>query len=183
MNGTKTLTEWTINTILIILVLFAAFVLVTTTLLGWKLNPVMSGSMDPVLKAGGVIASRAVDPETIEVGDIITHKSPDIGVVLVHRVIEKEDDDELLFRTKGDANENPDPYLVPAENVVGKVSFYIPFLGRVHQIVDSGGGLLLMVTVPGLIIMTKGIQNIRAEIPRLRNTGQETGALRLEKDV
>jgi len=182
MNTIKTLTKWTANTLVVTLVLFAVFFVIAHTLLGWRFNTVMSGSMGPTLKAGGVVATQAVDPETIEVGDIITYKSPELGMTVVHRVTEKHQGSHLMFQTKGDANENPDPHLVPAENVVSKVSFHLPLLGHVQQFVTSGQGMALLTVVPGLVIMSKGIQNIRTEISKLRNARREAAAARVYAD-
>ena len=65
MNRAKTLINWASSALMVTLILFAAFMLISS-ILGWKFNPVMSGSMDPVLKVGGVVAAQQVDPATVE---------------------------------------------------------------------------------------------------------------------
>jgi len=174
MTKMRTLTNWGANGLVALLVLLAAFFVISSVLLGWRFNPVMSGSMDPTFKAGDIVASHPVDPKTIEVGDIITYRSPELGKVVVHRVTEKHEGSQLYFQTKGDANGHADPSPVPSENVVGKVTLDIPFLGYVQQFATSASGKLLLFSIPGLFIMGKGIKNIHIEISRLRNRREAT---------
>ena len=57
-------------------------------------------------------------PDDISVGDIISYKRS--GQLIVHRVIEKgEDDNGYFFRTKGDNNLVADPGLVRFDQVQG----------------------------------------------------------------
>ncbi len=45
---------------------------------------------------------------------------PPTGKLMSHRVVAVLNGESYQFRTKGDANEDVDPYVVPAENVVGR---------------------------------------------------------------
>jgi signal peptidase len=49
---------------------------------------------------------------------------------------------------------------VPAQNVVGRVCFYIPLLGYVAQFVKTPQGLTLLLLIPGTIIIVMEIRNI-----------------------
>jgi len=63
-------------------------------------------------------------------GDIISFRLPGIDTPICHRVIDIiETDEGLFFQTKGDANEEPDPYLVSVQDVTGKAVFYTPYVG------------------------------------------------------
>ncbi len=170
-----------ISTALMLVTLFALFVGFSSIVLGWQFNTVMSGSMDPTLKVGDIIVSQPANPEAIEVGDIITYYSPQLGKTIVHRVIEKHvgsevyassrpnGDSQLYLKTQGDANENPDPEVVPAQNVVGKVGFHVPFLGHVLQSLKTPLGTVLLFAVPGVAIIGMEIKNIRFQLSKLRN--------------
>ena len=128
--------------------------------LGWRVDAVYSGSMEPSLKVGGVVVTRPVEAGDILVGDTITYYSPLSEKLTSHRVIAVEDTSSLSFRTKGDANEDADPFILPAENVVGRICFHIPYFGYATQFIKTPLGLLLTICIPGLIIIIMEMRNI-----------------------
>jgi len=111
---------------------------------GWRADTVLSGSMEPALPVGCVQVTRPVQPEDIQVGDIITFRSPTNGKLMSHRVAAVEQDESYQFRTKGDANEDVDPYLVPVENVVGRVCFKLSYIGYVVEYLKTPIGFILL---------------------------------------
>lgn len=127
---------------------------------GWRVDTVFSGSMEPQLKVGGVAVTRPVEAEDIKVGDIVTFYSPLNEELISHRVIAVEDEPSFHFQTKGDVNEDADPFVVPAQNVVGKVCLHIPYFGYVTQFVKTPLGLLLTLCLPGLAIVAMEMRNI-----------------------
>ncbi len=54
---------------------------------GWRVDAVLSSSMEPRLKVGGLAVTRPVEPEEIGVGDTILFHSPLGGTLTSHRVI------------------------------------------------------------------------------------------------
>lgn len=121
---------------------------------------VLSESMEPVLKMGGLTGVQPVDPYKIKEGDIITYKFPEM-VPISHRVIEILDsEDELGFRTKGDANEDPDNKVIYPENVLGTVRFYIPYVGYLANFIKTRLGTLLLVLLPGAMIISTEVKNV-----------------------
>lgn len=120
---------------------------------------VLSSSMSPSIQAGDVVLVDDVSPSEIKTGDVITFEPPaghaeGDAERVTHRVVEViERDDGLYFRTQGDANEDPDQQLVPAENVVGRVAFTIPKIGYVIQFAASDLGILLFIVVPAVLLM------------------------------
>jgi len=90
------------------------------------------------------------------VGDIITFRSPTDGKLMSHRVAAVEEGNSYQFRTKGDANEDVDPYLIPSENVVGRVCFNVAHVGRAVEYLKTPIGFILL----GLV----GIALIVAEV-------------------
>ncbi len=123
---------------------------------GWRADTVLSGSMEPALPVGCVQVTKPVHPEDIKVGDIITFRSPTDGKLMSHRVTAVEVDESYQFRTKGDANEDVDPILVPSENVVGRVCFKVALVGYVVEYLKTPIGFILL----GLV----GIALIVAEV-------------------
>jgi signal peptidase len=115
-------------------VLVVCFVLVAVQC-GWEFDAVLSGSMEPELAVGGLIMIKPVEAQHVSTGDIISFKIPDIETPICHRVIEiTEIDGQLFFQTKGDANEEPDMNLVPAEAVKGEEVLYIPYVGNIVRV-------------------------------------------------
>jgi signal peptidase len=127
---------------------------------GWRVDVVFSGSMEPQLKVGSLLITRPMESKDIKVGDTITFYSPLRNGMISHRVITAESDTLPYFRTKGDANEDPDPFIVPVQNVAGKVCFRIPYLGYAAQFLRTLPGMLLTLVIPGLIIIAMEIRNI-----------------------
>jgi signal peptidase len=115
---------------------------------------VLSDSMSPQIHAGDVVFVDDVDAAAIEEGDVVTFDRPGGDDRVTHRVVDvRESGGELLFQTKGDANEEADAQLVPAENVVGRVAFHVPYLGHVVTLVGSDVGLFSFVVVPTALLV------------------------------
>jgi signal peptidase len=116
---------------------------------------VLSGSMQPTFHAGDVIVTVDTPVRSLQVNDIITYQSPDNPKCLMtHRIIKILHDTQVLtFQTKGDANEDPDRYVVSSEQVVGRMVFAIPYVGYVGQISHSFIGFLLLVLAPGIVVI------------------------------
>jgi signal peptidase len=138
-------------------------------LLNWDLQVVLSGSMEPALPVGSAILVRPVDPQAVSVGDIITYRQQTSPDFVTHRVVEiNREGSALSFHTKGDANEDPDALLVPAEAVEGRVWVNIAYLGYVAQHMRQPWGFLLLVGVPGTIIIAGEVRNIVRDVRQER---------------
>ncbi len=149
---------------LAITVMVAAMLTYLAPHFGWRVDFVCSGSMQPELKTGSLLITRPVEPRQIVVGDIITFspKGVTLGENLVsHRVIGIETASPLYFKTKGDANDSPDPFMVPARNLVGRLFFKAHYVGYVAGFLKTPWGFLLGLVIPGLIIITMYITSIR----------------------
>jgi len=109
--------------------------------------------MEPELSVGSVALTSPTQPQAIDKGDIISFYSPLNGQLTSHRVVDITASSSLQFRTKGDSNEDVDPFTVPEENIVGKVLFDLPFLGYVTHFARTRLGFILMIGVPGALII------------------------------
>jgi len=115
---------------------------------------VMSGSMSPTLKPGDLILVKQTDPVAVEVNDIVTVKY-ETGV-FTHRVFQKKFENGIyLFKTKGDANEDPDPIWLNASQIMGKTVFVIP-LGHLY----SPYGYTLSFLVPCVLLVGKQMYHV-----------------------
>lgn len=167
VNRTKRILSKAGTIVLCVVVVVAAVLLVFSIFSGngrtlpggYRPLTVLSGSMEPTLPVGSVVISKAVDPATIETGDIVTFaQTGDLtgrtSPFVTHRVTEVVSGDSgLSFLTKGDANNSADMDPVLAERVVGKVTLTLPYLGYVTRFVRSPLGLILMIVLPAAILI------------------------------
>lgn len=129
---------------------------------------VSSSSMSPAIQAGDAVFVDDVRPANIEQGDIITFKRLGGGIGqqsgterVTHRVVEVvERDGGRHFRTKGDANEEADPQLVSAGNVIGEVEFTIPYIGWVISFAGSKVGLIMFAVIPMIALVVSELWNL-----------------------
>lgn len=150
---------------LIIFVIFATFILIPAMSGGTHLLTVQSGSMEPDIKVGDVVVSTPVNPNDIKVGDVITYHymgSDDPNQCFTHRVnkIIHTEDGNLLFQTKGDANEEADTRLVRSNEIIGKVSSVIPYLGYVGNFARSVYGYFTFIFIPAILIILFEVNRI-----------------------
>ncbi len=132
---------------LIIYVLISIYVVICIPVIfGYKPLVVLSGSMEPKLKEGGIIYYKKTDIDKLKVGDIITFKIN--GNTIVSHRIEKIN--ENTFVTKGDANNTVDREEVPFDDYLGKdTNFCIPILGYYIKFINSN----LLIIIPVIIIL------------------------------
>lgn len=116
---------------------------------------IISNSMEPNIHVNDAVVTRRVSGHSVEKGDIITFisESPiSYGATITHRVVEVTQDSNgfYLFRTKGDNNNTEDSWLVPEDNLMGKVMFKIPKLGYLQQFLSTSYGWILVIVIPSL---------------------------------
>ena len=114
-----------------------AVLLLMVKLLGFHLFTIESASMAPRYPVGTLIIVQNVRAEKISAGDVITYVFNEEGTLVTHRVI-AADPLNRVFTTQGDANNCPDGLPVLWENVVGKVRFGIPGLGKALGFLTAG---------------------------------------------
>jgi len=114
---------------------------------------VSSTSMAPALNVGDLVFLCGRSGGDIRVGDVIAFDVPHpysrtTPSPVIHRVVERiVMDGKLYYRTRGDSNPEADPWMVPAENVIGTVTFKIPYLGYLVLFVKSVYGLVTSITL------------------------------------
>lgn len=161
----KKLSNWVGNIILILTVLLLLFVLLVPLVFSGRVAVVLSASMEPTMPMGALAITMPVTAEEVKVGDIIAFAPPwDPDVTVSHRVVEIIPGEETSFRTKGDANEDDDPWFMPAEYVTGRVVFDIPYLGYVAnsalRYVRTWWGLAFLVVLPSMLLIGITIRDV-----------------------
>lgn len=157
--------------VVIVLFLIAGAVVLSTfnTPLKFRLFSVQSGSMEPNIHLGSLVIVKP--QESYIKGDVVTIKGErEPKKTFTHRIVEVQEDKDLNrinYQTKGDANEGPDPELIPHRRVVGKVIASIPYLGQVVAFAQTQVGLAVLVIIPATIIIYSELVNIKNEIKRM----------------
>ena len=154
---TRRIGRWLGVLLLLAVVAAAVAVAVVPALTGATPLTVLSGSMEPTLPVGSTVVIRPEPVATIGVGDIITFTDRDLKnsatQVVTHRVISVEPGPAgPAFRTRGDANDAPDPGLVQAADVHGVEWYDVPYVGLVKDRLFSWTGLLFAVGAMLLLV-------------------------------
>lgn len=124
-------------------------------LIGADTYVVTSGSMEPALRVGSVIVVEPIETDDVRTGDVVTFRLP-TGDVTTHRVV---DIDRIGLTTKGDANEDIDPWIVTGDELLGRVRYTVPFVGYLRHPGLEPSGALFTDTVFG----TGGV--VEADLP------------------
>ena len=122
---------------------------------GYELKTVLSGSMEPGIMTGSIVAIKPVEKvKTFHKGDVITFISEDEKLI-THRIFKvKGSGKSVQYITKGDNNEGPDTDPVLPQNIKGEYhGFTIPYVGYALQFAESKLGSALLLIVPGFIIL------------------------------
>lgn len=133
---------------------------------GYKPFIVLSGSMEPKLLEGDIIVTKAIAPEQVVKGNIITFRS-DNNTVVTHRVISVKATGGLTFYTKGDANTVADAKAVKAEELEGIYLWRIAGVGRIGMFLKTPIGILLFLITLTCIFIIYFI------VPRNRHSKKE----------
>lgn len=117
-------------------IMFASSKTPDKSILGYRYYDVLTGSMEPAYSVGDLIFVKITDPEDINVGDPITFNPGGTeDSYLTHRVVEKLENyqgtETTCFKTRGDANDSDDPFIIDESRVIGVVKFRIPFVGYI----------------------------------------------------
>lgn len=111
-------------------------------LLGRDVYIIRGGSMSPFIPLGSLVIDERPAPADIRSGDIVTVRLRD-AVVVTHRVLRVADlPDGLQLELKGDANRGPDPTIVPASNVAGRVVAFVPVAGFILAMLSMPTGMI-----------------------------------------
>ena len=130
MPGARiTLAELASSFYLWLLLWLAVWAVVPTVLFGWQPVLITSGSMGPVITAGDlVLLDEPPADRILEPGTVITFRSAsDPDQLVTHRIDGLREDG--LYRTRGDANGQPDSTPVAREDIVGVGRMMVPLIG------------------------------------------------------
>lgn len=161
------------NTLFIALVVVICFIIFGMTqgkhpkFFGYQFFRVLTSSMQPAISESTCIITKEVPKESLKVGDIITFVSedPDIyGYYNTHRIYEIiEEDGEIKYITKGDANPVPDEQPVSYSQVTGVLVGEVPggkLIGKFFNLLSDNKVYFLVVMLPLALILISYIWQI-----------------------
>jgi signal peptidase I len=117
---------------------------------------IASSSMEPTLSRGDLIFTSNISPQDIRVGDIIVYKvlptfqeKYGYPATVCHRIVRIQQGADFSFRTRGDATAE-DPFMVTPNQIMGKESAAVPWLGYLVMFPQSTQGWIFLF---GLVIL------------------------------
>jgi len=132
--------------------------------LGYGALLVTGGSMGTAAPNGSVVIGRWVTAAEVKVGQVILAKEPledGTAAPKLHRIVSLEQDgDQVLVRTKGDANESEDPKLYVLPDRVLTPVYKIPYLGFFLGIIVTPIGWAVVVGIPAVILCVSTLRSI-----------------------
>lgn len=177
--------KWISNittTILFIVLIFMIFIVISTKasggepqVFGYQLKTVLSGSMEPGIKTGSIIAVKpGGDMTRFKVGDVITFMEEE-NMLVTHRITEViHSGEHVMYKTKGDNNETEDMNPVLSENVVAVYAdFTIPYVGYFVEFAKSKAGSALLMILPGILLFGYSIFSIFQTVARLEKAAKQ----------
>ena len=127
--------------------------------------PILASKISIPFSCTYVVFVKKTDVSKLKKGDIITFYSTNTffgNTPITHRIVEviNMPDKTVNFKVKGDANDVPDDEKVLPDNIIGKVMFKIPKLGKIQYFLASKKGWIFAILIPSLIILTYDIFKI-----------------------
>jgi len=123
---------------------------------------VKSDSMKPTFKSGDMVVIGSPGSyltKDIAPGEIITFEHN--NNLVTHRIISVEGD---TIYTKGDNQEEPDPWAVSRFDVKGSYILHVPYIGMVSNFIKTRTGWFLCVILPAACLLGLIIKDIVKEV-------------------
>ena len=111
----------------------------------WGKKPlvIISGSMEPILKVGGILYYEKINLDDFKKDDILVYRLNEH--IVSHRIVNI---DEYGFETKGDNNNSNDSYIVDKNNVIGRGNNWsIPYIGYYADFIYNHKYLLIVMII------------------------------------
>ena len=127
--------------VLLVCLILAVSPFVLPKLFGIEPYGILSNSMEPSYPIGSVVYVKKCQSDAVSAGDVITFSlSVQNENVATHRIVEK-DDQQQVFITKGDHNQEIDATPVSYQRLIGKVALCVPMLGTFYMWLVSATGI------------------------------------------
>lgn len=116
------------------------------SILGVRFFNIISGSMTPSIKINDVILVKKCDINDLKKDDVITFTKD--KKTISHRIVKIiEIDNDKMFITKGDNNEVIDEGFIEENQIIGKVIFTIPKMGKLVMYIQDKNGFIHIISL------------------------------------
>ena len=125
-------------------ILIIIYLIIFITVL-WGKRPlvIISGSMEPILKVGGILYYEKINLDDFKKDDILVYQLNEH--IVSHRIVNIN---EYGFETKGDNNNSNDSYIVDKNNVIGRGNNWsIPYIGYYADFIYNHKYLLIVIII------------------------------------
>ncbi len=150
-----------LGTLILLSVILCALPVTVPRFLGYEIYSVVSGSMEPAIPVGSLLYVEHAEPEDLPEGEVIAFRSG--NSVVSHRLV-RNNRVEGELTTKGDANAGEDLNAVPYGDVIGRVTYHVPVLGRLLFLFTNDIGKLYVICFAASGVML----NLLASVLRSR---------------
>ncbi|MCZ4370132.1 signal peptidase I [Enterococcus lactis] len=104
---------------------------------------VLSESMKPTIPLGALVVTKTVTMEELKIGDVITYELD--GKKVTHRIVSQlEENGDRMYITRGDANNTEDRLPVNEKQIMGKMIYSLPKVGRFGEIISTRVGAIAL---------------------------------------
>jgi signal peptidase len=111
------------------------------------------GSMEPAIGLGAAVVIGSVQPADLAAGDVVSLEAGPNRTTFTHRIVDVVDrPDGVWIRTKGDANAEPDPTLIPATSILGRVEWSIPWAGFLLAFLSLPIGVIFVLGLAATLV-------------------------------
>lgn len=133
-----------IITFITAIVAIIAISLVVINIIGWHVFSIDSSSMYPAYPVDSLVIVQSLDASELQVGDVITYVLNDSDVLITHRIVSIDNDNQTLT-TKGDANNTVDASMVSFSEVIGKVVIGFPLAGGILRVITASENRIMII--------------------------------------
>ena len=166
----RTILIWLVVLVAVAMTVFTFFSLTTLNrndraIFGYKIFIVNTDSMEKTdFKSGDLIFVKEIDPEKLQIGDIITFVSKDensLNETLTHKIrsFVTDSSGSRGFITYGTSTNADDQGVVLYQDVLGKYEFHIAGLGSVFAFLKTTPGFFLCIFTPIMLVIIYEITN------------------------
>lgn len=129
-------------------------------------------SMEPAVPMGAVEVAQPVNVADLRIGDVVAVRTGPRQAIFTHRIESVVvRDGQVWLQTKGDANATPEPVLVPATAVVGRVSVVVPGLGYLLALLSTVTGVIAVSATFGALVVARSLVATFETEPALSRPG------------
>lgn len=99
--------------------------------------------MKPTIPLGALVVTKTVTMEELKIGDVITYELD--GKKVTHRIVSQlEENGDRMYITRGDANNTQDRLPVNEKQIMGKMIYSLPKVGRFGEIISTRVGAIAL---------------------------------------